>query len=85
MKILAIIFSVGLAIIAFFAFGFLTIRRESDVATHLFTNEDFARFRSASLAVGIIAVLLELVVFWYLWRRYSRKGETRAAHAPQRL
>jgi glucan phosphoethanolaminetransferase (alkaline phosphatase superfamily) len=79
MKIFTIICSVGLAIIAFFAFGFLTVRRESEVAMHLFTDEDFARFRSTSLAVGIVAVLLELMVFWYLWRRYSRKNETHAA------
>ena len=79
MKVLAIICSVVLAIIAFIAFGFLTVRRESEVAMHLFTDEDFVKFRSTSLAVGIVAVLLELIVFWYLWRHYSRKDETRAA------
>jgi hypothetical protein len=78
-KVFAIICSVGLAIIAFFAFGFLTIRRESEVAMHLFSDEDFSRFRSASLGVGIIATLLELYVFWYLWRRCARKDKARAS------
>ena len=79
MKVFAILCSVGLAVVAFIAFGFLTIRRESEVSMHLFTDEDFARFRATSLAVGIIAVLLDLLLIWYLWRRYSRKDETQAA------
>jgi len=68
-----------LVIVAFFAFGFATIRGESEVAMHFMTGEDFERLHIRCIFIGIGAVLLDLFLVWHLWRRRSQENETHVA------
>jgi hypothetical protein len=68
MKPLIILAAILLADIAMLAFGFATIRRESEVASHIFTDEGFARFRLISIWVGAAASLLDLLLLLKLYR-----------------
>ena len=68
MKALMSIICLLLAAVAVIAFGFLTIRRESEVAMHIFTGEGFVRFRMISAVVGVAASVLEC---WFVWKLYG--------------
>jgi hypothetical protein len=79
MKLLISTICLVLAAVAVIAFGFLTIRRESEVSMHIFTDEGFARFRMISAVVGVAASLLEC---WFVWKLYGLlrgKRETQGA------
>ena len=69
MRTLLVLLIPVLAIVAFFAFGFAAIRRESEVAMHLFSEEGFVRFRIQCILTGSVALLLDLFLIWYLRRR----------------
>jgi len=69
MKPLMILVAVVLAIVAFFAFAFATVRRDSEVAMHLFSDAEFARARITYITVGVVALVLELFVLSRLFRR----------------
>ena len=68
MKALIILTAVLLAGIAFLAFGFATIRRESEFALHFLTDEGFARFRMISITVGAVASALDFLLLLKLYR-----------------
>lgn len=69
MKPLLIFVAVVLAVVAFFAFAFATVRRDSEVAMHLFSDEEFARARVTYITVGVVASVAELFVLSRLLRR----------------
>lgn len=69
MKPLLILVAVILAIVAFIAFGLATVRRESEVAMHFVSDEEFVRNRIIFFTVGTVAAVLELLVLSRLARR----------------
>jgi len=68
MKALIILTVILLAGVAFLAFGFATVRRESEVALHIFTEDGFARFRMVSITVGAAASALDFLLLLKLYR-----------------
>lgn len=66
-----ILVAVVLAIVAFFAFAFAIVPRDSEVAMHLFSDAEFARARITYMTVGVIASVLEVFVLSRLLRRRS--------------
>ena len=76
MKLLMSIICLLLAAVAVIAFGFLTIRRESEVSMHIFTDEGFVRFRMISAVIGVAASVLEC---WFVWKLYGLLRGTREA------
>jgi len=79
MKLLMILLAVALPVVAFFAFALATVRRESEVAMHIFTDEGFIRARITFITVGVVASALELFVLSRLLRRRSHQEETDSA------
>lgn len=73
MKALMILAAVVLAGVAFMAFALATVRRESEVAMHVYSDEEFIRARITFIVVGVSASLLDLFLLWRLWRRRKRK------------
>jgi hypothetical protein len=79
MKPLMMLLALGLPIVAFFAFAFATIRRESEVAMHIFTDEGFLRARIIFITLGGCATVLELFVLSRLLRRRSHREKSNSA------
>ena len=79
MKALMLLAAMVLAVVALIALAFATVRRESEVAMHLFSDEQFVRARITFIVIGVAALLLDLFLLWHLWRRHSNRKKTRAA------
>jgi hypothetical protein len=72
MKALTFLAILVLAFVATFAFAVSGLRPDSEVTTHLFTDEQFIRARPICAAIGAAASLLALYLVWWLWRHRTR-------------
>ena len=69
MRKFLLIFAVAiLALVATLAFGLATVSGSSEVALHIFTDEDFVRFRTTSILVGALAAALDCFLLVRLYR-----------------
>ncbi len=80
MKAFIIVMVLVLVAVAFMAFGLVTIRRESEVAMHIFTDEGFIRFRIISIMVGAAASLIDSLLLLKLYRLSRASKDTASAH-----
>ena len=74
MKASMVLAAVVLALVALMAFALATVQRESEVAMHVYTDEDFIRARITFIVVGVGAALLDLLLMRRLWRCRNRNG-----------
>lgn len=60
-----------LAVVVLLAFGLASVSRESEVAMHTMTDEEFLRTRFTLIGIGTVAFVAELLLLMRLFRRRS--------------
>ncbi len=75
MRVLMGIGILAFAVVACLSFCMAAVSPESEVVLHYVTPDEYARIRTVSLVVGTLAVLLDAVLFYILFRRRSAGAE----------
>ena len=73
MKLLIVLGIVILSVSAFVAFGCATVRRDSEVAMHTMSDQDFTRTRIMFFSVGVVASALDCFLVTRLFRHARQK------------